>query len=266
MKTEFEGETRAAPRRPALEARSRALRGDRLVDSTKAKTAALAAYSARPSPWMRRGRRGSSPAIGHASGATRRMVAWAAEMAKLPLWLFEESYDAVGDLAETISLHPAAAVDARATCRCGDWVEERLIPLRELGEAEQRAACVVLVRARRHRALRLQQAHHRRLSRRRLRAARDARRSRRRSAWTGGDRAPAHRRLVADARRFGRTRRADASIETDVQPVSLLPRPPAGSDRRSLGPREEWLAEWKWDGIRAQLIRRAGAAPLVARR
>jgi DNA ligase-1 len=33
----------------------------------------------------------------------------------------------------------------------------------------------------------------------------------------------------------------------------------------SLGPREEWLAEWKWDGIRAQLLRRAGRIHLWSR-
>jgi DNA ligase-1 len=34
---------------------------------------------------------------------------------------------------------------------------------------------------------------------------------------------------------------------------------------RELGNREEWLAEWKWDGIRAQLIRRADATALWSR-
>ncbi len=35
---------------------------------------------------------------------TSELRAWAAEMAGLPLWLFEESYHVVGDLAETIAL------------------------------------------------------------------------------------------------------------------------------------------------------------------
>jgi DNA ligase-1 len=34
---------------------------------------------------------------------------------------------------------------------------------------------------------------------------------------------------------------------------------------QELGPRRDWLAEWKWDGIRAQLIRRRGAALLWSR-
>src|SRR5205085_2517504 len=32
-----------------------------------------------------------------------------------------------------------------------------------------------------------------------------------------------------------------------------------------LGDRDEWLAEWKWDGIRAQLVRRKGAVHLWSR-
>lgn len=35
---------------------------------------------------------------------TTLMRAWAAELAELPEWLFEESYHIVGDLAETIAL------------------------------------------------------------------------------------------------------------------------------------------------------------------
>jgi ATP-dependent DNA ligase len=32
-----------------------------------------------------------------------------------------------------------------------------------------------------------------------------------------------------------------------------------------LGPREQWLVEWKWDGIRAQLVRRGGRTFLWSR-
>ena len=42
---------------------------------------------------------------------------------------------------------------------------------------------------------------------------------------------------------------------------------PLEQEVEALGPREEWLAEWKWDGIRAQVVRRGGRRlPLVARR
>ena len=36
--------------------------------------------------------------------AARKLAAWAGELAGIPPWLFSESYDAVGDLAETIEL------------------------------------------------------------------------------------------------------------------------------------------------------------------
>ena len=35
---------------------------------------------------------------------TTKLREWAAEQASVPLWLFEESYSIVGDLAETIAL------------------------------------------------------------------------------------------------------------------------------------------------------------------
>src|SRR4030081_3145512 len=106
---------------------------------TKAKTAALSEYfthaDAKDAAWAAWFLTGHRP---RQAVPTRRMVTWASEMAKLPLWLFEESYDAVGDLAETIALILPPASGA------GDdplhvWIEERLIPLRELSEAEQRA-------------------------------------------------------------------------------------------------------------------------------
>src|SRR5947208_3260457 len=72
---------------------------------TKAKTAALAEYfrsaPAKDAAWAAWFLTGHRP---RQAVPTRRMAAWAAEMAGLPPWLFEECYDAVGDLAETIAL------------------------------------------------------------------------------------------------------------------------------------------------------------------
>src|SRR5258708_17092555 len=73
--------------------------------STKAKTAALAEYfthaDAKDAAWAAWFLTGHRP---RQAVPTRRMVTWASEMAQLPLWLFEESYHPVGDLAETIAL------------------------------------------------------------------------------------------------------------------------------------------------------------------
>jgi DNA ligase-1 len=73
--------------------------------STKAKTAALAEYFASAQPedaaWAAYFLTGHRPRM---AVPTKRLHLWAAGAAGLPLWLFEESYDAVGDLAETIAL------------------------------------------------------------------------------------------------------------------------------------------------------------------
>src|SRR4051812_12267088 len=66
-----------------------------------------------------------------------KLRTWAAEAAGITEWLFAESYDAVGDIAETISLvlpEPQHSSDVPLHV----WVEERLLPLRQAPESEQR--------------------------------------------------------------------------------------------------------------------------------
>ena len=60
---------------------------------------------------------------------TRVLREQARAAAGLPEWLFDESYEAVGDLAETISLllpEPAAPVERALS----DWLLHHLLPLR----------------------------------------------------------------------------------------------------------------------------------------
>ncbi len=62
---------------------------------------------------------------------TAQLRAQAIAEAGLPEWLFEASYQAVGDLAETIALVlPAPAQDSGMHTRLSDWMEQRLLPLR----------------------------------------------------------------------------------------------------------------------------------------
>jgi len=62
---------------------------------------------------------------------SRQLRELAMQRAGLPDWLFEESYSAVGDLAETIAL---LLPEATSTSQDGlaVWVEEKLLPLRGL--------------------------------------------------------------------------------------------------------------------------------------
>ena len=107
--------------------------------ATSAKTAALVKYFAEAAPrdaawaaWFLTGHRPRQAV------KTRNLHTWAAEAAGLPLWLFEESYDAVGDLAETIAL-VLPDPERQDDTPLHTWIEERLLPLRSLGEAEQHA-------------------------------------------------------------------------------------------------------------------------------
>ena len=64
---------------------------------------------------------GQAPRLGGRGGGRPRLA-------------LQESYDAVGDVAETIALLLPDARRARATCPLHDWVEDRLLPLRKAGE------------------------------------------------------------------------------------------------------------------------------------
>ena len=71
----------------------------------------------------------------------RRLSSWAMELARVPEWLFDECYDAVGDLAETISLllPPASSYAVRPL---HEWIEQRVLPLAKQSEEAQHASIV----------------------------------------------------------------------------------------------------------------------------
>ncbi len=68
----------------------------------------------------------------------RLLKALAQEVAALPEWLFVESYEAVGDLAETIALLLPDPVDTQELS-LAEWLSVHLLPLRGLPEGELRA-------------------------------------------------------------------------------------------------------------------------------
>lgn len=67
---------------------------------------------------------------------TTQLRSWSAEAVGLPLWLFEESYHIVGDLAETIALmHPNTV--SKNSKSLTDWVEY-IKSLKDLEEVKQK--------------------------------------------------------------------------------------------------------------------------------
>lgn len=208
---------------------------------------------------------------------TRLLRLLAQEAAGLPEWLFVESYEAVGDLAETISLllpPPTEAHDLGLAV----WVEKHLLPLR--GMAPEQLSDALRAQWRRL-------APEERLVYFKL--------------ITGGFRVGVSRLQVTQAlsalgvldpkrvaqRLMGYTHIAgqpsaadyaaliapESSGELDQQSSGqpypfFLAHPfnlPLEQFDAALGPPSQWLVEWKWDGIRAQLVKRAGRVWLWSR-
>ena len=70
---------------------------------------------------------------------TRVLHAAVLDATGVPAWLFAESYDAVGDLAETMALL-LAQTEPNEEVGLAVWMQERLLPLRGQAPAEQIAA------------------------------------------------------------------------------------------------------------------------------
>jgi DNA ligase-1 len=69
----------------------------------------------------------------------QKLQKWATEAMGIPDWLFQESFEAVGDLAETIALlFPDSKSPKPQSLQI--WAEQRLISLRSKNESEQREA------------------------------------------------------------------------------------------------------------------------------
>ncbi|MEI4260343.1 ATP-dependent DNA ligase [Roseovarius sp. D0-M9] len=189
---------------------------------------------------------------------TTKLRVWAAERAGIPLWLFEEAYPIVGDLAETIALvlPPPARQQDRSL---KNWIGY----LRSLDGADEetRKAAILDAWDQMDASERLvfnklltggfRVGISRKLMTRALAQA------------TGHDEAELAHRLMGDWTPDSTT--YTALIEApDPEAAQSRPYPfclAYGLEEgpETLGPPENWLAEWKWDGIRGQLIARKTA-------
>ena len=186
-----------------------------------------------------------------------KMHGWAAEAAGLPMWLFGECYDAVGDIAETI----AAVLPEGHGSDLGlsYWVVDRLLPLGGLDEAEQKAALLRcwadLTRPEIFVWNKLITGSFRvgvssELVTRALGEA------------SGVPSTTIAHRLMGDWKptpEFYEGLFAEATPDTDLsRPYPFCLAHPVDGGPEGLGEPGEWHIEWKWDGIRAQVIRREG--------
>jgi len=201
-----------------------------------------------------------------------QLATWCIELTGLPAWLFEESYHTVGDLAETIALllpepestglarmERAAGKEGPGAARPLAWYLEQLIAIAKEDESAKKAFIL--------------------------------------DCWGPMDRDErfVFNKLITGGFRIGVSQRSmvNALARTVGTPPSiiahrisgnwdpgritfseLLSEQAAGADLSrpypfylayaleetpdTLGEPEQWQAEWKWDGIRGQLIRRGG--------
>jgi len=231
--------------------------------STSAKTAALADYF-RTAPeadrvWTVALLSGRRPRRAATSTELRQ---WAAQEATLPDWLFEESYSLVGDLAETIALilPPASAAQPPGLSETlsalsrlpGQPVEARraaiLSAWRSLPPAERFLFTKLLTGG-------FRMGVSRGLMTRALAQA------------TGAAETAVAQSLMGDwdpaTTRFATLTEAPGAQGAQPYPFALAS--PLEAEPQMLGETSDWLAEWKWDGIRGQLIARADAFALWSR-
>ncbi len=220
---------------------------------------------------------------------TAQLRAQAIAASGLPEWLFEASYQAVGDLAETIALVLPLPQQAQGMeTRLSEWMEERLLPLR--GQGDEAVAMPLgawwreLDAAGRFLLVKLVGGGFRvgvsKLLVQRaiaLHAGLDAKLvAARMMGFTDSKRLPTpaqYRALVAPAEAAGEAQGGrdpslpypfflasplNAEAGDDLLPMEMASAGTAQTMEARLGPASDWLAEWKFDGIRGQIVKRAG--------
>lgn len=200
------------------------------------------------------------------SVSTNALRLWLSEETGLPMWLIEECYDTVGDLAEALALlYPDR--ERRDDIPLHQMVEERMMPLRALPDPDKRALLV-------HDWDRMSMPERlvwnklimgsfrvgvaRTLLERAVARAADLPQPlvahRLMGEWDAS--AAGYEALVAPA---------GAEAIHHAQPYPFFLAQPIENATESLGDVADWLAEWKWDGIRAQLLQRNGETRVWSR-
>ena len=200
--------------------------------------------------------------------SVRQLADWVGEATGLPEWLIEESYARVGDLAETVALLLDDQSRERPTSELAlhRWITERILTLGGMPAEAQESAVT---------------AWWRELSGRELFIFN--------KLLTGALRVGVSQTLVTRAvakvadvppaaiahRLMGsweptpdflqRVLRAEGPDIDQSRPYPFYLASPLEVAVGALGEASEWQAEWKWDGIRAQLVKRGGAVYLWSR-
>ena len=241
--------------------------------STKRKLDALQAYFSKAAPenaaWAVYFLAGGKP---RQAVPVKLLRQYATEYAGLDEWLFDECYNAVGDLAETIA-HILPAPKQESDVGLAEWIEQRIAPLRGAAPDEVRAALFrywdELETSERFLLVKLigggfRVGVSRLLVTRALSAiaAVDSKLvAQRLIGWTDG-------RVQPTAQGFLQLIAAPSATEhaeRGGQPYPFFLAHALQADPATLGDLAAWQVEWKYDGMRAQLVSRGGLSFLWSR-
>lgn len=200
---------------------------------------------------------------------TKLLREQAMTLGNLPEWLFEESYQAVGDLAETLSLLLPEAVHS-SDQGLAIWMEEKLLPLRGLPPEElaerlptfwaqldriSLMVCIKLITG----SFRVGVS--KLLVTRALAALADID-SKRVAQRLVGYTDLSNRPTAEGFQKLIAPESEDEHAQRGGQPYPFFLahalQQPVDQFETLLGPVDNWQVEWKWDGIRAQLVKRDG--------
>ena len=238
--------------------------------SSNAKLAAMQVYFAQAAP------ADAAWAVYFLSGGRPRQLVpvrilreLAVEVSGLEPWLFEESYQAVGDLAETISLVlPENSHSSEAGL--AEWIEDKLLPLR--GETPEYLArqlpmlwaqldrpslmlCIKLITGSFRVGVSKLLVTRALASMAGLDSKRVAQRLVGYTDLSNRPNAASYLKLIAPES-------ADEHAQRGGQPYPFFLAhalaQPVEEFEALLGPASDWQVEWKWDGIRAQVVKRDG--------
>lgn len=194
---------------------------------------------------------------------------WAAEAADIPFWLFEDCYAVAGDLGETIArLLPPGAQGMGAGPDTGVSLDATLRGLTALAGQPEAARKDHVLRAWADFDGDARFLFNKLLTGGFRMGVSQGLMTRALAQATGVEEAVLAHRLMGAwdpaTTPFGHLTQ-EGGGEAAARPYPFALANPLEDTPESLGPVQDWLAEWKWDGIRGQLIVRKGAFALWSR-
>lgn len=198
--------------------------------------------------------------------SSRMLLDWSFSQTKLPVWLIEESYAAVGDTAETISLIlPRKEKETGIEHSLYEWMETIIKPLQTLSLDEKSEKII---------------AYWKELSTKEIFILNKILTGSFRmgvstlltlkglSQAIGISREILSQRLMGNwepTPEFFKSLKSEEGNNKYLNPYPFYLAYPFEGNLESLGPLSDWFIEWKWDGIRGQAVVREEGAALWSR-